>query len=81
MRNPNRHGSWIIILTLCLWSLSLAQTAPEIRQLEQDKPVERDLERIKALAATLAAVKTEDEGVALLAKNVRREAPLASIKE
>ena len=29
MRNPNRHGSWIIILILYVWSFSLAQTAPE----------------------------------------------------
>jgi len=43
MRNPNRHASWIIILILSLWSLSLAQTPPEIRELEQGKPIEREL--------------------------------------
>lgn len=43
MRNPNRHGSWIIILVLSLWSFSFAQNPPEIRGLERGKPIEREL--------------------------------------
>jgi len=43
MRNPNRPASWIIILILSLWSFSLAQNPPEIGELEQGKPIEREL--------------------------------------
>jgi CHAT domain-containing protein/uncharacterized protein HemY len=43
MRFPNRHGWLIIILILFLWSFSLAQDHPAIRELEQGKPIEREL--------------------------------------
>nr|MBA3356812.1 tetratricopeptide repeat protein [Pyrinomonadaceae bacterium] len=57
MRNPNRHGSWIIILILSLWSFSLAQNPPEIRELEQGKPIERELAggQIHAYSISLTA--------------------------
>ncbi len=43
MRNPNRHWPWITILLVFLSSIGLAQTTPDIRQLEQGKPIEREL--------------------------------------
>jgi len=64
MRNPNRLALWIIILTLSFYSFALAQNSQELRPLDPDQQVER----IKALAAALAAVRTEEEGVALLVK-------------
>jgi hypothetical protein len=59
MRNPNRHGWWTIILILFLWSFSLAQDHPAIRELEQGKPIEREhpQSRIQAIAHEILANK------------------------
>ncbi len=43
MRRPNRYAPRIIILVLTLSSFSLAQNPPPIRELEQGKPIEREL--------------------------------------
>src|SRR2546421_1712612 len=43
MRHINLHRSWVVVLILSFSSIGLAQNAPEVRELEQGKPVEREL--------------------------------------
>src|SRR2546425_7336127 len=43
MQPINRHWSWIIVLVVSLSSFSSAQNTPDTRQLEQGKPIEREL--------------------------------------
>jgi hypothetical protein len=72
MRHFKLHWSWIV-LVLSLSSFSSAQTKPDLRQLEQSKPIERELAggdihaySIQMTAGQFAKVIVDQRGIDLV---------------